>query len=120
KLNLLHCIVTDLESIHSQEMIHRDLNSGNILQDTLESAYITDLGLSISTNEKMNGKMEGKICGILPYIDINQGKSSLYGVMPYIAPEVLNGQKFTIVADIYGLGIIMWEISTGQRPFDGV
>ncbi|RIB23852.1 kinase-like domain-containing protein [Gigaspora rosea] len=87
-----------VESIHAQELVHRDLHSGNILQrDELQQACITDLGLS--KNEK-----EGKICGILPYI----------------APEVLVGQPYTKASDIYGLGVIMTEISTGQRSFDGI
>ncbi|RIB20469.1 kinase-like domain-containing protein [Gigaspora rosea] len=47
-------------------------------------------------------------------------EEEIYGVMPYVAPEVLLGKKFTQAADIYGFGIIMTEISTGQRPFDGV
>ena len=47
KLNLLLCIASDLQIIHSQNLIHRDLHSGNILQDNLYSAYIADLGLSI-------------------------------------------------------------------------
>ncbi|RIB09778.1 kinase-like domain-containing protein, partial [Gigaspora rosea] len=94
KLNLLHCIVTDLEAIHSQGMIHRDLHSGNILQDTLDSAYIVDLGLSMSSNEKKEGE---EICGILPYID----------------PQVLLGQNYSQTADIYSFGIIMWEVLYG-------
>ena len=98
KLNILSSIVIDLESIHSQELVHRDLHSGNILQgNALQHAFITDLGLS--KNEK-----EGKICGILPYI----------------APEVLVGQPYTKASDIYSLGVIMTEISTGQRAFDGI
>ncbi|RIB22153.1 kinase-like domain-containing protein [Gigaspora rosea] len=98
KLNILNGIVIDLESIHSQELVHRDLHSGNILQkDQLQHACITVLGLS--KNEK-----EGKICGILPYI----------------APEVLVGQPYTKASDFYGLGVIMTEISTGQRAFDGI
>ena len=43
KLTLLHCITSDLQMIHSQGIIHRDLHSGNILQDNLHSAYIADL-----------------------------------------------------------------------------
>ncbi|RIB10677.1 hypothetical protein C2G38_2263907 [Gigaspora rosea] len=58
KLNILNGKVIDLESIHSQELVHRDLHSENVLQgDALQYAYITDLGLS---------KKEEKICGILP------------------------------------------------------
>ncbi|CFW93320.1 putative Non-specific protein-tyrosine kinase [endosymbiont DhMRE of Dentiscutata heterogama] len=96
KLNLLNCIASDLEAIHSQELVHRDLHSGNILQDYLHSAHIADLALA-----KVK---EGKICGILPYI----------------APEILVGQPYAKASDIYSLGVIATEISTGQRAFDGI
>src|SRR6185437_5575994 len=95
KLNVLYSIASDLESIHSQELIHRDLHSGNILQDHLHSAYITDLGLSTSSS-------------------VNQ-KKEINGIMPYVAPEVLLDKPFTQAADIYGFGVIMSEISTGKR-----
>ncbi|RIB00615.1 kinase-like domain-containing protein [Gigaspora rosea] len=93
KLNLLHCIVTDLEAIHSQQMIHRDLHSGNILQDTLDSAYIVDLGLSIQ------------------YLKQDE---QVYGVLPYVAPEVLIKKTYSIKSDIYSFGIIMWEVLYGS------
>ncbi|RIB30392.1 kinase-like domain-containing protein [Gigaspora rosea] len=84
--------------------IHADLHSGNVLQDgginkNLRS-YVSDLGLSKKYNT-------------------NESKGGIYGVLPYIAPEVLSGQRFTKAADIYGFGVIMSEMSTGQRPFDG-
>ncbi|CAG8763621.1 9432_t:CDS:1, partial [Ambispora leptoticha] len=61
------------------ELIHRNLHSENILQDLLNNAYITDLGLSTSSDIKQDGK--------------------IHGIMPYIAPEVLMGQEFTQAAD---------------------
>ncbi|RIB07249.1 hypothetical protein C2G38_2214994 [Gigaspora rosea] len=48
----------------------------------------------------------------------NDSEGCIYGIMPFVAPEVLSGQVFTEKADIYGFGVIMSEISTGQRPFD--
>ena len=102
KLNLILCIASDLQIIHSQNLIHRDLHSGNILQDNLYSAYIADLGLSISANIALK-------------------KGGVYGILPYIAPEVLGGNQYTIESDIYSLGIIMWEIFTGKAvPFNDV
>ncbi|RIB12647.1 hypothetical protein C2G38_2200047 [Gigaspora rosea] len=61
--------------------------------------------------------------GLIPY-DFHSDehfskKGSVYGVMPYVAPEILKGQQHTQEADIYGLGIIMTEITTGKRPYDG-
>src|SRR5205085_2953748 len=50
-------------------------------------------------------------------VPIDQEPSSIIGVLPYIAPEVLNGKPYTQKSDIYSLGILMTVISTGQQPF---
>ncbi|RIB20779.1 kinase-like domain-containing protein [Gigaspora rosea] len=97
KLNLLQCIASDLQIIHSHDLIHRDLHSGNILLDSLKSAYIADLGLSISANIMSKSKYDG-----------------IYGILPYVAPEVLNNQPYSKASDIYSFGIIMWEILYGK------
>ncbi|RIB24341.1 kinase-like domain-containing protein [Gigaspora rosea] len=102
KLNLLQCIASDLQIIHSQDLIHRDLHSGNILLNSLKSAYIADLGLSITANIASKSNSDG-----------------IYGILPYIAPEVLNKHPYTKESDIYSFGIIMWEILYGRPvPFD--
>ncbi|CAG8465998.1 5840_t:CDS:2 [Racocetra fulgida] len=41
----------------------------------------------------------------------------IYGVIPYIAPEIFNGEKYTTASDIYSFGMIMWEMITAQKPF---
>ncbi|POG64737.1 kinase-like domain-containing protein, partial [Rhizophagus irregularis DAOM 181602=DAOM 197198] len=88
-----------LEYIHNNEFIHRDFHSGNILLDF--SWKIGDLGLSQSVkNESSNNE--------------------IYGVIPYIAPEIFKGSAFSKEADIYSLGMIMWELTTGCKPFANV
>src|ERR1043165_9916934 len=103
-LKLLYDISKDLNNIHYAGYVHADFHSGNILQDKSISknmqSYISDLGLSKKENE-------------------NDSNSNIYGVIPYVAPEVLSDKKLTQAADIYGFGVIMSEMSTGQRPFDG-
>ncbi|RIB23993.1 kinase-like domain-containing protein [Gigaspora rosea] len=94
KLDLLLSIAYDLKAIHSQEIVHRDLHSGNILQDSLSSAYISDLGLSIQ------------------YMKQNDGH--VYGILPFIAPEVLNKKSYIPESDIYSFGIVMWKILHGM------
>ena len=49
----------------------------------------------------------------------NQSSQSndIYGIMPYVAPEILIGKPYTKAADIYSFGMIMWELMTGRRPF---
>ncbi|RIB27359.1 kinase-like domain-containing protein [Gigaspora rosea] len=93
KLTLLRYIANDLQIIHSQELVHRNLHSGNILQNHLHDAYIADLGLSIPLNGESHG---------------------VYGILPYIAPEILNGGQYTTSSDIYSFGIILWEILYGN------
>ncbi|RIB23168.1 kinase-like domain-containing protein [Gigaspora rosea] len=97
KLNLLQCIASDLQIIHSHDLIHRDLHSGNILLNSVKSAYIADLGLLISVNSASISKSD-RICGILPYI----------------APEVFENKQYTKASDIYSFGIIMWEVLYGK------
>ncbi|RIB14490.1 kinase-like domain-containing protein, partial [Gigaspora rosea] len=99
KLEILKDISDELDNIHRYaKYIHANFHSGNILLD--KQSYITGLGLSKKTDEKV---LEGDI----------------YGVMPYVAPEVLSGeqqfykQQFTQAADIYGFGVIMSEMTTG-------
>src|SRR6185369_4519675 len=46
-----------------------------------------------------------------------ENEKTLYGVMPFVAPEVLQGEKFTKAADVYGFGMIVWEILSGEPPF---
>ncbi|CAI2173554.1 5590_t:CDS:2 [Funneliformis geosporum] len=41
----------------------------------------------------------------------------IYGIIPYVAPEIFQGNKYTKASDIYGFGMIMWEFLTGRRPF---
>ncbi|POG77980.1 kinase-like domain-containing protein, partial [Rhizophagus irregularis DAOM 181602=DAOM 197198] len=59
---------------------------------------ISDFGLSRPSNEQISNN---KICGVLPYI----------------APEVLNGEPYTLSSDIYSVGVIMAELSSGKPPF---
>ncbi|CAI2199301.1 735_t:CDS:1, partial [Funneliformis geosporum] len=79
------------------DAIHRDLHSGNILYLKYNNEwYIGDLG----------------ICG-----PIDKPLKSVYGNLPYIAPEVIFGKESTKASDIYSIGMLMWEISSGQPPF---
>ncbi len=49
--------------------------------------------------------------------DVSNNKKKVYGVIPYVAPEVFKGRAFTPASDIYSFGVIMWEVATGQIPF---
>src|SRR5688572_2160769 len=86
KLRTLYNIIIGLCEIHQKKMVHHDLHTGNILfkfkyVNIYNDTYISDMGL----------------CGEIGNLD----ESKIYGVMPYIAPEVLRGEPYTQAADIY-------------------
>ncbi|RGB22649.1 kinase-like domain-containing protein [Rhizophagus diaphanus] len=98
KIELLFYLSIDLKDLHKSGYLHKDFHSGNILQIIHGSPYVSDFGLSGPANEQ---KSDDKV----------------YGVMPYIAPEGLNGEQYTSSADIYSFGVVMAEISSGKPPF---
>ncbi|POG65748.1 kinase-like domain-containing protein, partial [Rhizophagus irregularis DAOM 181602=DAOM 197198] len=90
-------IIDALNSIHNENVAHRDLHSGNILYSQYNNYwYISDLGF----------------CG-----PIDKPLGSIYGNLPYMAPEVIIGKGFTLASDIYSVSMLMWEISSGKPPF---
>ncbi|CAI2176962.1 8738_t:CDS:2 [Funneliformis geosporum] len=97
RIHIAESIINDIYFIHREDAIHRDLHSGNILYLKYNNEwYIGDLG----------------ICG-----PIDKPLKSVYGNLPYIAPEVIFGKESTKASDIYSIGMLMWEISSGQPPF---
>src|SRR6266511_4768155 len=50
-------------------------------------------------------------------VDKKDDQNEIFGVVPYIAPEVLSGKPHTQKSDIYSFGMIMWEYTTGKKPF---
>ena len=103
KLYNLWNIAYGLSEIHDKGLIHHDFHGGNILCDEIHS-YITDLGLCKPANEKISQDSNKKI----------------YGVLPYVAPEVLRGKEYTQASDIYGFGIIAYEVCTGLPPYHDI
>src|SRR5205085_6114416 len=78
-------------------LIHCDLHSGNILMEEC-GCLITDLGLCGPVDDKSSGK--------------------IYGITPYVAPEILQGKRNTKESDIYSVGMLLWEIFAGRPPLD--
>ena len=103
KLNSLKNIIRGLKIIHQKQMVHRDFHTGNLL---LYYDY-----LSMSINNMCISDM-----GLCKEVG-NTDETKIYGVMPYVAPEVLREKPYTKAADIYSFGMIMYFIATGKQPF---
>ncbi|POG74634.1 kinase-like domain-containing protein [Rhizophagus irregularis DAOM 181602=DAOM 197198] len=102
KIFRLQQIARGLFDIHNAGRIHKDFHSGNILFNP--DPYISDLGMcQPANNEKQSAKQEG-----------------IYGVLPYMAPEVLRGYQYTKASDIYSFGIMMNEYISEETPYSNV
>jgi serine/threonine protein kinase len=95
-------ICDGLESAHRQGVIHRDLKSQNIIVNDTGELKIIDFGLALCAHQ------EGMTATGL-----------ILGTPEYMAPEQVAGKKADERADIYSLGIILYEIFTGKVPFGG-
>ncbi|MBY0508414.1 MAG: protein kinase [Bryobacteraceae bacterium] len=91
-----------LSAAHQAGIIHRDLKPSNIML-TGERAVIMDFGLA-----RRDSALTGQSL-------TSSGK--VLGTLLYMAPEQLQGQPVTERTDIYALGLLMYELTTGQRPF---
>ncbi|GES77272.1 kinase-like domain-containing protein [Rhizophagus clarus] len=103
KLYMLYKIIEGLNNIHKENLIHYGFHDGNILcikyNDTLYGVYISDyLGSYQSAKSFLK-------------------KDNIYGVVPFIAPEILKGEVYTQASDIYSFSMIMWEFTSGIPPF---
>jgi tetratricopeptide (TPR) repeat protein len=103
-------IVAGLEAAHSAGVIHRDFKSANVVlvKDSREGvrAVITDFGLARATVSDRS---------LMSISD----SGAVVGTPAYMAPEQVKGQPLTPAADIYALGVVLYEMTTGLRPFDG-
>lgn len=100
---LLDQITSALTTAHEQGVIHRDVKPQNIMLDEVGNAYLADFGIAKdlfhTTYETASGVVPG----------------SLF----YIAPEQAQGEPVTPLCDLYSLGIVMYEVLTGEHPFAG-
>ncbi|RPJ49232.1 MAG: serine/threonine protein kinase, partial [Chloroflexi bacterium] len=91
---------TSLGYAHAQGIIHCDVKPGNVLIDQGGHVYLTDFGIA-------------------RYMDAAVTTSSGLGTPLYMPPEQIRGERLTARADIYALGILLFELLTGARPFRG-
>ncbi|MGX7204863.1 Stk1 family PASTA domain-containing Ser/Thr kinase [Enterococcus pingfangensis] len=101
-VDIMEQILSAVSLAHAHGIIHRDLKPQNILMDQAGVVKITDFGIAIALSET----------------SLTQTNSML-GSVHYLSPEQARGSMATKQSDIYALGIILYEMITGNVPFDG-
>jgi serine/threonine-protein kinase len=98
---ILDQLLEGLEFSHSRGVIHRDIKPGNLLISEMGTAKISDFG--IARLEQSHLTLMGEVLGT-PY---------------YMAPEQFDGQTADERSDVYSAAVIVYEVLTGRRPFEG-
>ena len=107
---LLDQVASGLAAAHSQNVVHRDLKPSNILLDDEGNAYLSDFGIAVDLQRSDSPSERGN-SRASPDADRSTGS------MGYMSPEQLRGQLATPQSDIYSLGVTLYELLAGQRPF---
>jgi serine/threonine protein kinase len=99
KIENLTEIAHGLLNIHNAGRVHKDFHSGNILFSNF-GPHISDLGMCQPANDDNELANEGT-----------------YGVLPYMAPEVIRGRPYEKASDVYSFGVVMNELMSEEIPY---
>jgi hypothetical protein len=99
-LDIARQVAAGLAAAHEKGVLHRDLKPANVMLDGQGKVRLTDFGLA-GLAEELSGD------------DVRSGTPS------YMSPEQLQGREVTARSDIYALGLLLYELVTGRRAFEG-
>ncbi len=95
-------VANGLQAAHSQGLVHRDIKPGNIMITPDGKVKVTDFGIVSIQDEESDITKTG----------------SILGTASYISPEQAQGKSVSIQSDLYSLGTVLYELITGNPPFE--
>jgi tetratricopeptide (TPR) repeat protein/predicted Ser/Thr protein kinase len=105
-------IADALAHAHRRGVVHRDLKAANVVVTSEGNLKVLDFGLALRVPTERLGELTRSR-------DPLDRAGIIAGTLPYMSPELLRGERADARSDIWALGVLLYELTTGQRPFEG-
>ena len=113
-LEISTALAEALAAAHEKGIVHRDLKPGNVMVAKDGRVKILDFGLAKITAREKAMPSDSDLSTAMKTRD-----GTVMGTVAYMSPEQLQGQTVDHRTDIFSLGVVLYELTTGQRPFQG-
>ena len=104
-----------LVAAHEKGVVHRDLKPSNVMLTRDGRVKVLDFGLAKFAVSELGPNLTQAATVASPL----SGDGQIVGTVPYMAPEQIRGEAVDARADLFSLGIVLYELATGKRPFGG-
>jgi tetratricopeptide (TPR) repeat protein len=113
-LDIIEPIADALSEAHEHGLVHRDLKPSNVMVTSAGRVKVLDFGVAQRRDARVAAPDDATRT-----INLASGLAIFVGTLPYVAPEQATGREVDGRADMFSLGVMLYELACGKRPFEG-